>query len=129
VEIPEAKAGRRSFRVEGTYAARDCDVFECVESAHAEVFVVYRGFQFAIGWGRPENVRDTETVVAGFLARSTDSRGRIIGVLEKELALRGGYGAGDQGRGGALHELLEDLGWTRRIGNAKIRLVKLTSQE
>ncbi len=60
MRIPEVGAGPFLVRVEGTYPARDGEIFECVDPMHAEVFVVWRGFQFALWWGKPEEIDENE---------------------------------------------------------------------
>jgi hypothetical protein len=107
VQIPEVGAGPFLVRVQGTYPARDGEIFECVDPMHAEIFVVWRGFQFALWWGKPEEVDENESLFAGFLAGSRIFLGPVVSVLEKELALIGQYRPVDTARAAALRELLE----------------------
>ena len=74
---------------------------------HAEVFVVFRGFQFALWWVKPEEVPENESLFAGFLAGSRMFRERVVSVLDMELALIGQYRPVDTARAVALRELLE----------------------
>jgi hypothetical protein len=104
MEFPAAQAGHLAVRIEGTYAASDGDVFECVDLSHAEIFVVRRGFQFAVWWGKPDDVRDAERLVTGLLSGTAESRRRVVGVLERELRMGR---AGDEGRTAALRELVD----------------------
>jgi hypothetical protein len=76
---------------------------------HTEIFVVWRGFQFALWWGKPEEVREHESLFAGFLADSRSSRGRIVCVLERELPHIGQYRPVDTARAAAVCELLERI--------------------
>ena len=108
VTLPSAPARRLTIRIEGTYAPSDGDLFESVDSSHAEIFVVQRGFQFAVWWGKPEDVRKAESLVTGFLSRNAESCGPMAAVLENESRLIGG--ADDEGRATALRELIRQLG-------------------
>ena len=107
VQIPATGAGPFLVRIQGTYPARDGEIFECVDPMHAEVFVVFRGFQFAIWWCKPEEIPEHESLFAGFLAGSRIFRRRVVNVLAKELALIGQYRPVNTARAAALRELLE----------------------
>lgn len=107
----------------------DGELFEGVDPLHAEAFVVWRGFQFALWWGKPEEVPENESLFAGFLAGSRISREPVVSVLERELALIGQYRRVDTRRA-ALRELLERTKKGKRQGRSvKIKPVKLTSQD
>ena len=109
IDIPRVGADRILVRLHGTYTAHDGDVFESIEEMYAEVFVVYRGFQFALWWGDPEEVGANEPRFVEFLVGSVNSRLHFAVVFEREVGLMDKYGIDSPGRESALIELVKGL--------------------
>ena len=109
IDIPRVGAGRILVCLRGTYTAHDGDVFENNEEMYAEVLVVYRGFQFALWWGDPEEVGANEPRFVEFLAGTVSSRLHFAAVFEGEVGLMDKYGIDCPGREFALIELVKGL--------------------
>jgi hypothetical protein len=107
VQIPKVGAGPFVARVQGTYPARDGEIFECVDPLHAEVFAVFRGLSVRIMVGQPRRRLKMNRCSREFLAGSRIFREQSVSVLEKELALVSQYRRVDTARPAALRELLE----------------------
>jgi hypothetical protein len=109
IDIPRVGAGRILVRLRGAYTAHDGEVFESIEGMYAEVFVVSRGFQFALWWGDPEDIGPNEPRFVEFLAGSVNSRLHFAAVFERELGHINKYGIDCPGRESALIELVEEI--------------------
>ena len=84
IEIPRSGKGVIQIRLLGQYTAHDGEVLLDMRHLHAEVYVVHRGFQFAIWWGDPAEFARQEPWLVDFMNGCGLGAAHVMPALEHQ---------------------------------------------